>query len=71
MIKEFQLWRWTDKKRDNDEYRNIPIDAYNHSMDSIRYYAILKWMPKSSAKLEYKKPPKRVMGYQLIGRKKY
>ena len=30
-------YRWKEKKGDDREFENVPVDAFNHSIDAIRY----------------------------------
>jgi phage terminase large subunit len=48
VIKEFQNYKWVTDKNGNT--LNQPVDAFNHSMDAIRYVAINKLgvKPKST-----------------------
>jgi phage terminase large subunit len=67
LIKEFGLYRWKDRRTETDEFPEIPIDAYDHSLDGLRYWCTSKWRQPGLKKPEsIKKPAKRVMAYQRM-----
>ena len=47
-IKEFRNYKWIKDK--NNEITNKPIDAYNHSIDAVRYVCLNKLMVSYSGK---------------------
>ncbi len=65
LLKEFQTWRWMDKKH-KDEYDSRPIDTWNHALDAFKGWAMVKWQPPMMVKTDRKPPPRRVMGYQQM-----
>lgn len=48
-IKEFENYTW--KKNANNESIGIPVDAFNHSIDPIRYIAYTEMNPKPTIEL--------------------
>lgn len=67
LIQEFGQYRWADKKTQEDEWTEKPIDSYNHALDALRYWTVTKWFPRSGlAARTRSRPPRRVMGYQLM-----
>ena len=47
-IKEFRNYKWIKDK--NNEITNRPVDAFNHSIDAVRYVALNKLMTNHSGK---------------------
>lgn len=45
LIAELRKWKWSDK--------GIPIDAYNHLIDGIRYFFVGKWGVNTTGKVTY------------------
>ena len=48
MLDELDNYKWI-KDESTDTYTNEPIDAWNHSLDALRYgvdYLIRKYRPK-------------------------
>ena len=45
VIKEFETYEWS-KNRKTDQLLNVPVDDYNHAIDSIRY-SLEKYIGKS------------------------
>jgi PBSX family phage terminase large subunit len=69
LIQEFGQYRWPDKKTQDlsENYKELPIDAANHALDALRYWAILKWLPPSqSVPMDRKKRSRRIFAYQLL-----
>lgn len=52
LIEELRKWKWSDKNR------NIPIDAFNHCLDGIRYFFIGKWGVNVKNKVTYNRRKK-------------
>ena len=49
MMDELDNYKWV-KDELNDTYTNVPIDAWNHSLDAMRYgvdYLLRKYRPKA------------------------
>ena len=51
--KEFRNYKWQEK--DGDKL-NKPIDAYNHAIDALRYYGVMK-LAKLGQQIGFIKPP--------------
>lgn len=66
LIKEFMNWRWKDKKTEEDNYRPTPIDAWNHGLDALTYWATTKYQPKPFKGFSKKPKTKRIFKYQLL-----
>lgn len=69
LIHELSLYRWLESKTDlirgdtnretGEEYKNRPIDAYNHLLDAMRYWAVTKWFPTPMVSGREKGKPKK------------
>jgi phage terminase large subunit len=47
LIGELRKWKWSDKNK------TMPIDAFNHCIDAIRYFFVGKWGANASGKVTY------------------
>jgi len=52
-IEELENYTWKKDKR-SDEYTNVPVDSYNHSIDAIRYALESARVDKKDYKEKYK-----------------
>lgn len=62
LIQEIHRYRW--QERADGDYRDRPIDVYNHALDAFRYWATTKYFPIPIS-LNKKPTKKRIMAYQL------
>lgn len=65
LLTELKKYRWKDRKSESNEWKEDPIDEYNHALDAFRYWVMNKWR-RPRERTEKKPQPRRVMGYQLL-----
>ena len=47
LIKELRKWKWSDRDK------SVPIDAFNHCIDAVRYFFVGKWGVNSTGQVTY------------------
>lgn len=47
LIEELRKWKWSDKNK------GVPIGAFNHCIDGVRYFFVGKWGVNTTGKITY------------------
>jgi phage terminase large subunit len=67
LIKEFEQYKWADRRIDTDEWKEKPIDEFNHALDALRYWVVTIWNPRPVVKVgDRKAPAKRIQAWQRL-----